>query len=548
MAKNVQVILAFALVLAFAPSAFAVIISYGTYGPSDANLYANSASGDSATASDSTYATVTDATAILSDGSTVAASLIELRNATGANARMVAANWFVDVSTISGNYSIMVLPTSQPSTFRVIPYINSTDVSTNTSTWSGPFTVTSNTFQQYDVTNAVVESGRNLGYVRLRFYGVSTTAENFAEIYLMIPPSPTDFQIIPQGVTQAEVDTWVETEWALFSTSARNISASSMSCEGSAMNGTVVVNSSYFEYILDEDESGRHAASRWYANSSIFNEGENYEVLCMIELSNGVMIENVEQYVYINPHKTIMVRIAEFVVAVGKIIGLQRNPVQVRPITQYVEDSATTNVVVAVVNGQNPITGNSSLCTLTVVDSAGSAVINNQSMSVFGSAALGMFNYTMSSTAGAGGPYMVRSTCAVNDSYGAFNNYVGIGTLNPKPISFAGFPSVEVLQGTGISGSNTLVVARTSMGSSPANTTCQLTVYNVANSTKLLDAVSMSAFDSGMYSYTWSSPVSYQMEKYPATVRCTGDNFGSLVVTDAFSLEIDGGVVMRSIT
>ena len=549
MAQNLQISFGVIWILILMGGASAVIVNFGTYGPSEAKQLANSACGASFDCSDTTYATVTDATAILADGSTVAASLVSIRNATGANARIVELDWYLDVNQMAGNYSVVVLPTSQPSTFYFLPYINETDVSTNTSTWSGSFSVTSNTYQRFDVTNSVVESFNNLGKVKLRMVAVSTTEEQFAEIYLTVPPSMADFQIIPQGVSQAEINTTIENEWAIFSNSERNLTMSSLSCSLFAANGSQVANSSYFSYSFDS--SGRRASARWFANSSIVEEGENYQISCQVNVQ-GVTLDNLEQYVYINPHKTIMERIAEFVTYVGYLIGFQQRPVSVVVIPEFVSSSATTNIVVSAMYGRTPVTGNSSTCTIDVIDATGTSVVTNQPMSVFGVSTLGMFNYSMNSTIGSA-PYAVRSTCLVQDATGGFNNYTGIGTLS-RPVMvddiFEGLPTITLLQQTYVPGEQNQILVQLLIGSSEiSNSVCDLTLY-YSNFSKVIDAQAMTySGEAGLYYYNWTPVVTgYGSVNFPARVECSGGSLGTKVAQATASMEVVNGVLMRSVT
>ena len=269
----------------------------------------------------------------------------------------------------------------------------------------------------------------------------------------------------------------------------------------------------------------------------------------------GVTIGGLEQYIYVNPHKTIMARLSDFVIGIANIFGLLQSPIKVTTITQTAAETGLTNVVASVMKGKNSYSGAN--CTISLIDRAGNAPYNSSQMSVFGASTLGMYSFSFNASQGAGAPWTVRIACLVNDSSGTNITYVDVGTLSSAiSISAAavaqiyeGTPSVKLLQGAGYAGYNSTILVQVKIGSSSiSNAACNVTAYYPANSSKIVNAQLMTyTGDDGMYSYTWMPP-SYVMAFYPARVSCTGGALGTFVVQDSTSINIQDGVAMQVIS
>jgi hypothetical protein len=471
--------------------------------------------------------------------------------------------WFSVSALGPGNWTIQVLFNSISSTLLVTPYVNETQPSTNDSdqlTFSLP---TSKQWYQFDVTSAVTKSFNELGYVKFRLAG-GATLKQMDEIFLIAPPGSTTagaviesyFQVVPQGVSQTDSDQYVENEWKILDLSPTlNSTLSGASCALYDLNGTLMnISVSANISSLSTDNT---LTARWTANTTLgVQEGKNYEVRCQFTVL-GVNITGLEQYVYVSRQSSIWSAIQGFITYVAQIIGLARNPVTVEVIPEYVSTNPTTNIVVSVAKGANQITSNSSVCRVTVIDSVATVVVNNQSMSSFGVASLGMFNYTMNSTVGAGPPYAVRAVCSVNDSANTFNDYLGVGRLQasasvytPTQI-YEGIPSVRLVSGDLQSNTAGRIMAQVLKGSnSVSDAVCGLTVYYPLNTTKILNNVSMSYFgEDGMYNYSWVPPITYGMDVYSSRVSCTGGvQLGALVVQSAQPINVIGGVAMQVVS
>jgi uncharacterized membrane protein len=332
-----------------------------------------------------------------------------------------------------------------------------------------------------------------------------------------------------------------------------NATPSNPSCVINAMNGSRVLNISAANISIESSE-GYHMAVSWTPTvASGFVEGQNYEVVCSLTVL-GATVSGLEQYVYVNPHKTIMARLADFVTYVGQLLGLVRQPVQVTQITQLVNDGVT-KVVASVVRGTTPISG--APCNMTIIDANGIAVASNVNMSVFGVSTLGMYNASFVGNTSLA-PYAVRIGCLVNDSSGAITGYQSIGTLAAPPAVavavnatqiFEGQPSVKLFQTTIIAGTVGQILAQVKIGSnSVTNAVCNLTAYN-STLGKLVNNGQMSySGDDGVYNYTWSPVALSGYAIYPTRVSCYGGNLGTMTVQDSSSIEVQGGVIMQMVT
>jgi hypothetical protein len=542
-------IIKFGVVLVFAvmvlPFAAAVFSASGSYGPSDGAQLSNAACGNIYACNDSSFATNVEISYIMADGSTVAASTTTLQNASGANAKVVALDYYVDLP-YSGTISMLVLPQSATTNLVVIPYVNGTHVSTNTSKYAFR-TLTANAWTQFDVTTPALESYAQLGYVRLRLFVAETAAETIAEAILVTPPSPADFQVLAQGAAIGRVDSYLENEWIVVSYSRQNLSISNPVCVVNDVETELPMNLTVeTEIETSEDVQGRHFSARWYANTSRgVQEGKNYEVECSLNI-DGFTVEGLEQYIYFTAEKSMGQTFVSLMTYIGQIFGLIRAPVDVEILTKTVTPVGNTNVVLKTLLGADPV---AATCNMTVADSAGQTV-SSGAMSSFGNVALKFYNYSFPTASGAGAPFYASASCAVNDSSGNVGLYGDTVSLEAPSATasidvtqiYEGTPSVVLLPGAGYAGQTSQVMAQFKVGSTSVTTgSCNLTVYYPANTTKLIDAQAMSySGDDGIWQTTWVSP-SFVNAYYPARVSCMSPAIGAMVVHDANVLNVVGG-------
>lgn len=551
MAKNIQIKYLFVFALLTIQGALAAD-GANLFGPSTADQYANADCGASALCPLTNYTKGIDLSTILADNVNTLASSGIIRNATGANAQIFVAGWYVDATYTVGNFSLKVWSNTQPTTLVIIPMANETHVNTNTSFWTTR-TLTSNVLTDIDVDLGARASFASLGYIAFKFFVTDISNEQIGEVYLEVPPIATDFNFVPSGESIVRLDSFTAHDWTLFTAVSKQL-MSNVSCSVYDINNQTQMISGVSTITTGPNQ----LRIKYLVNSSLgFVAGRNYESRCSLNIGS-VRINDISQYAYVTSESSILTSLASIISSIGQLLGLYREPVVVDVIPEFVSSQTTTNVVVGLTRGSSAISSNSSICRISVFDVAGLTVVNNQSMSSFGVSAIGMFNFSMNTTLGSGAPYAVRSVCSVNDSGGQVNSYLGTGTLNALSSAsinvsqiFEGTPSVKLVSNEIASSSNGRIMAQVLKGSTGVSDAfCSLTIYFPNNSTKLVNSVSMSYFgEAGLYNYSLVAPVSYGIDIYPSRINCTsGLQLGSQVVQTIEPVRVVGGVVMQSVS
>jgi hypothetical protein len=135
----------------------------------------------------------------------------------------------------------------------------------------------------------------------------------------VLKPGFGSMQVIAQGVSQVNLDSIAKAEWLLLLPNATN----------QTMNSSIVVNGGQ---CIVSDISGnllnmsplvittnnRMTASFIANNTNGFNEGSNYEIECNISLSDGMYVNGVKSYVYINSQSSLWQQLLQ-------LIGLAQN-------------------------------------------------------------------------------------------------------------------------------------------------------------------------------------------------------------------------------
>lgn len=482
-------------------------------------------------------------------------SLIQSGNAN--TGTQLAMSWYGVTSLGPGTWYLQSLGQTNTMAIYIVPYINETQPSTNSSDRISYTMTTSRVWYDINITSAVTKSFNALGYVKLRIASQSGSKQA-DEFFLIVPPGAATtsgvtssyFQIIPQGPVQTQMDQVTENEWNIVELSSLiNSTISNASCVIKTMNGTQM-NYTVNVSIESSTTEGYHMAAIWTPTiAGGFVEGMNYEVVCQFTVL-GSTISGLEQYVYVNPHQTIMLRLSQFVTSIANIFGLLQSPVKVTQITQTAAASGATTVVSSVYKGSTAYSGAN--CTMSLVDSMGTQYADHTQMSTFGVSSLGLYSLSFNASIAAGPPWTVTTFCAVNDSAGSNVTYVAVGTIVAAPVQtvgqiFEGTPRITLISQDFYGGQSANIVTQLLVGSNAVtDAQCNLTVY-YPNMTKILNAVTMSySGDDGLYNYSWvPSMVSAGL---PMRVVCAGGSLGTMVAQHVASLTVNDGVRMQMVT
>jgi hypothetical protein len=153
----------------------------------------------------------------------------------------------------------------------------------------------------FSYTHVFTELGGYYTKERCDFEGVF--AEGSTSINV-VKQSFGDMQVIAQGVAQVDLNETVISEWIVLLPNATNVTNGSVYvmggvCDVLAMDGsllgvnttTVATNNALKTSFITDPVVG-------------FEEGENYQVMCNITLSQGLRVDGVKNFVYVNSHKT----------------------------------------------------------------------------------------------------------------------------------------------------------------------------------------------------------------------------------------------------
>jgi hypothetical protein len=422
------------------------------------------------------------------------------------------------------------------------PYINATHVNTS---FTQNVSLTSAAWTTVDVNTMVRGVHALLGDVRLRFWTADTVARPISEVYLVVPPSPGQFQILDQGARIARTNAWVENEWLVISPMDQfritNATCSIESLVDTAVNVTLNVTT-----IRGNGTAPDKLRVRWFANSTYVVEGRNYEIECDANF-DGVRISGLEQYVYITQEgtaETVFSSLMRWIKALFVDLTVQTSVVE-----RSLVAGVPQQVIVEVLRDKQPF--DAAACRLWLYNGSNMGVIaNNVSMSYYQG---GFYNYTFTPSVNETS-YVVRSNCVLNNTENV-SGYQASGMLSVASAAlnvsliYEGTPKLTLLQGAGFAGAPSQMMAQVTVGSNVVtNAACNVTVYYPANTTKVVSNQPMSySGDAGMYNYTWTPPV-YVSAVYPARVDCRGGSLGAMTVQASTSVRIDDGVMMQSVS
>lgn len=138
----------------------------------------------------------------------------------------------------------------------------------------------------------------------------------------VVVPGFGNVQVIAQGVAEVDINKTAVSEWMLIlpnSTGAINSTfvVSAGSCGVAALNG------SYLPTTLSTLVSNSGLSTSFVANSSEgFAEGNNYQVLCNLTLSEGLVVNGIKNFIYINPHMTYLEWLGSIITSLAQILGI----------------------------------------------------------------------------------------------------------------------------------------------------------------------------------------------------------------------------------
>ena len=122
----------------------------------------------------------------------------------------------------------------------------------------------------------------------------------------VVKPGFGNMQVIAQGVAQVGMGATAVSEWLILLPNATNTTQSALAVTGGAclvqtLNGTA----------LNATVNAVTTASKLTSTVVVdtatgFQEGTNYQVLCNITLTNGLYVNGVKNYVYVNEHVSVV--------------------------------------------------------------------------------------------------------------------------------------------------------------------------------------------------------------------------------------------------
>jgi hypothetical protein len=138
----------------------------------------------------------------------------------------------------------------------------------------------------------------------------------------VIKPTFGNVQVIAQGIKETEINKTVRAEWLVLLPNSTNSSQSAVvmtngSCGVSDINGTSI-SVDVGEIVKDNILSVNFRSDPAYG----FLEDTNYEIICNLTLSQGLMVNGVKNYFYVNPHMSYWQFLGSIFTSVGQILGI----------------------------------------------------------------------------------------------------------------------------------------------------------------------------------------------------------------------------------
>ena len=157
----------------------------------------------------------------------------------------------------------------------------------------------------------------------------------------VVKPQFGSMQVIAQGTSQIDLGKPAVSEWLILLPNSTNVTMSNLKvlggdCGVTNINGSIL-NSSVSTSVTDERMTATFTADPLAG----FEEGSNYQVLCNITLSQGMYVNGVKNYVYVNAHES-------FLQYLLQLIGLGRSTQQIAN-----ETLSISNQTLQIVSGLN---------------------------------------------------------------------------------------------------------------------------------------------------------------------------------------------------
>ena len=151
----------------------------------------------------------------------------------------------------------------------------------------------------------------------------------------VVKPSFGSMQVIAQGVSTVSLNETAKSEWLLLLPNSTNVSSSSIHviggvCEVSGMDGSII-NATISTVTTNDKMTATFQSDPAFG----FEEGANYQILCNISLTQGLFVNGVKNFIYVNPQKTYWQWLID---AIAQLLGIAQ------------QTSATVNETLSISN------------------------------------------------------------------------------------------------------------------------------------------------------------------------------------------------------
>jgi len=120
----------------------------------------------------------------------------------------------------------------------------------------------------------------------------------------VVKPSFGNIQVIAQSVDEVSLNKTARSEWLLLLPNSTNSSQSAIVVTGGVC-GVYALNGTELAVSMTTTTTSDHLATEFVADPAYgFAEDENYEIVCNLTLSQGLMVNGVKNFLYVNPHMT----------------------------------------------------------------------------------------------------------------------------------------------------------------------------------------------------------------------------------------------------
>jgi len=138
----------------------------------------------------------------------------------------------------------------------------------------------------------------------------------------VIKPMFGTMQVMAQSIAQVSLNKTAKAEWLLLLPNSTNSSQSAVVVTG-GICGVYALNGTELAVSMTTTTTSDHLATEFVADPAYgFAEDENYEIVCNLTLSQGLMVNGVKNYFYVNPHMSYWQFLGSIFTSVGQILGI----------------------------------------------------------------------------------------------------------------------------------------------------------------------------------------------------------------------------------